>query len=143
MNNKNHFMKIRTLVLATLLAAFALPALGAGADAGTNDAQKQTAALKRDPFWPVGYMPKSISRSATKASVTEPTGGGTWNEAMKQVVINGVSSRSDDEYFAVINGELKRINDTVSVRIGTSVYTWAVDSIEPPGSVKLRRVSVR
>ena len=62
---------------------------------------------------------------------------------MKKVVINGVSSSADNDYYAVINGEVKSVGDTVSVRMDSSVYTWAVDDIKPPGSVKLRRVSVR
>lgn len=110
---------------------------------GTNDAKKANAAVKRDPFWPVGYVPKNVQTLSPEAGSANVVVAGGWSEAMKKVVINGVSSRASDEYYAVINGAVKSVGDTVSVRLGTSTYTWAVDGIEPPGSVKLRRVSVR
>lgn len=125
-----------------VIAGLLIPQDGAAAQNGINDARSQPVVEKRDPFWPIGYMPRQSVRSIPRASVkTAPVTG--WNEAMKQVVINGVSSGIDNEHFAVINGDVKRVGDTVSVRLGTSVYTWAVDGIENPGSVKLRRLSVR
>lgn len=113
--------------------------------AGINDAKKGRAAVKRDPFWPVGYMPKNMQSISPEKHTSAVTEGAVsnWSSAMKKVVINGVSSRSDNEYYAVINGEVKSVGDTVSIRQGGMVYTWAVDGIEPPGSVKLRRLSTR
>lgn len=130
-----------TPAIAVAVACMVLPLKAAEKQGGTNDAQKTAAVVKRDPFWPVGYKPKQMVQKEQKGK-TKIIPGGSWKEAMKNVVINGVSSR-DNEHFAVINGELKSVGDTVSVRLGTSVYTWAVVSIEPPSSVKLRRVSVR
>lgn len=97
---------------------------------------------KRDPFWPVGYEPRKGERSAALTPAVSSTES-SWNEAMKKVVINGVSSSANNEYFAVINGAIKSIGDTVSVKHGSATYTWVIDTIEPPASVKLRRVSVR
>ncbi len=109
---------------------------------GTNDAGTQQSAPKRDPFWPVGYMPEIIQRAdPKKKEVVVPVISTNWNEAMKKIVINGVSSRADNEFFAVINGQVKSVGDTVSLNYEGTIYTWAVDSINPPGSVKLRRVS--
>lgn len=109
---------------------------------GTNDAQSNGTAVKRDPFWPIGYVPESVKAAeAKKTVVIKKTEGNDWNGAMKKVVINGVSSRADNEFFAVINGEVKSVNDTISISHGGITYTWAVASIKPPGSVKLRRVS--
>ncbi len=115
---------------------------GAG---GTNDAQKQEAVLKRDPFWPVGYKPKVIQSviPAENSKQSAATVDNSWQEAMKKVVINGVSNRAQNAYFAVINDQIKRIGDTVTINHGGTIYTWAVDGIEPPSSVKLRRVSAR
>jgi ABC-type glycerol-3-phosphate transport system substrate-binding protein len=115
---------------------------GAG---GTNDASEQEAVLKRDPFWPVGYVPIKInsvipSENPKQSAVKVDN---SWNEAMKKVVINGVSSRADNTYIAVINGQIRSIGDTVTINHGGTIYTWAVDGIEPPDSVKLRRVSAR
>jgi len=116
-----------------------------GAGSGIYNANDQTAALKRDPFWPVGYVPKNTRSVVQKISSEESpaTVDNSWNEAMKKVVISGVSSGADNAYFAVINGEIKSVDDIVTVNHGRSIYTWAVDSIKPPASVKLRRVSVK
>jgi len=132
-----------TVLLATLLAGLVMPAKGAGISSGTNNANEDRVAEKRDPFWPVGYTPKQSMRSAQQGSSGAAPVSSSWDEAMKKVVINGVSSRKDNESFAVINGDVKRVGDTVSIRLGNLTYTWAVDGIESKGSVKLRRMSVR
>ena len=116
----------------------------AGAD-GINDAKEQTALPRRDPFWPVGYVPKKVTSivPVELSKKSEVKVDNSWNEAMKKVVINGVSSRAENAYFAVINGQIKSIGDTVTINHGGILYTWAVDGVEPPDSVKLRRVSAR
>lgn len=145
----NRYTSLKSTLVALLVlsstSGLGRAAAAASQEGGTNVAKKGSAAVKRDPFWPVGYVPKNVQ---TISPVKQTDGGTTsavssWSAAMKNVVINGVSSRADNEYCAVINGEVKNVGDTVTVRMGGSVYTWAVDGIEPPGSVKLRRVSVR
>ncbi|MEI6891707.1 MAG: hypothetical protein V5783_05995 [Pontiella sp.] len=109
---------------------------------GTNEAVLMPGVMKRDPFWPVGYVPERFlpdeneNRNAKK--LTKISG---WAGAMKKVVINGVSSRANNNFFAVINGQIKRVNDTVSIRHGGNTYAWVVVSIQLPSSVQLRRVS--
>ncbi len=133
------------LLVGGMVPAFAATAQDGGTQGGTNDAKKKPEAVKRDPFWPVGYTPKNMQSVAEQGASEGGTeaAANSWSAAMKKVVINGVSSRADNEYYAVINGSIKSVGDTVSVRLGNSVYTWAVDGIEPPGSVQLRRLSVR
>ena len=114
----------------------------AEAEDGKNNASGGVVALGRDPFWPVGHTPKQelnqeIGKAPNKASQSK--GAIDWEEAMKQVVINGVSSRADDEYIAVINNEVKSVGESVSVRYDGAQYIWKVERITPPGSVKLRR----
>lgn len=113
-----------------------------GAVAGANDVREKPVLEQRDPFWPVGYQPevKGVIPEKMVEKVVEPSGNHNWREAMKMVSISGVSSRAD-EFFAVVNGKVKRVSDTISVSHEGITYTWAVDSIKPPGSVKLRRVS--
>lgn len=109
---------------------------------GAENAKTLKSIVKRDPFWPVGYVPESVrAASIKKPEVKKPTESNDWNGAMKKVVINGVSSRSNNEFFAVINGQVRSVDDTINVNHGGVTYTWAVASIKPPGSVKLRRVS--
>jgi hypothetical protein len=64
-----------------------------------------------------------------------------WNKAMQSIDIQGVSSRAGNEFYAVINGEIKSRGDTVSVTVGGIVYTWQIQSISPPSSVQMRRIS--
>lgn len=108
---------------------------------GKVNAIEADVAVKRDPFWPVGYTPRQVQGSTTKTQ-RKVSGSIDWDNAMKQVVINGVSSRAGNEYVAVINNEVKTLGETVSIRYGGARYTWKVDGITPPGSVKLRRDSV-
>ena len=120
--------------------------LKAQAPDGTNGAKQETTALKRDPFWPVGYVPERVKKAIAtqgKPTAVRPTVANDWSRAMKKIAINGVSSRASNEFFAVINGQVKSVGDTVTVNHDGMVYTWAVESIKPPGSVKLRRVSAR
>jgi hypothetical protein len=114
---------------------------------GVDDAVNKAPAEKRDPFWPVGYRPEKVINETTPTD-TQPAavdleGDENWSEAMSKVAINGISSRSDSEFYAVVNGRVKSIGDTVSVNLNGLVYTWAVERIQPPNSVKLRRLSVK
>ena len=146
-HNKNYSGAVWRATILTLL--FGVSTLtGSAAEktkptGGTDDAQSLATSVKRDPFWPVGYVPESV-KAAAEASSTGPvvkrTIANDWNTAMKKVSINGVSSKNK-EFFAVINGRIKGVGDTVTVNHGGMVYTWSVESIKPPGSVKLRRVS--
>lgn len=137
--------RIERLVIGLLICAV-IPVSGqSNALDGMIDAKKEKADLKRDPFWPVGFAPTNLddeaarkAKEAQKASLNK-----NWNAAMKNIVINGVSSRADDEFFAVINGEVKRAGDAVALNFEGTVYTWTVESITPPGSVKLRRVTAQ
>jgi hypothetical protein len=113
---------------------------------GINDAPTEDVAIKRDPFWPVGYVPEKTRDAEQVEAVQEVEslkGNDNWNQAMKQVVINGVSSRADNEAYAVINGQIRTVGDTITVNHQRNIYTWAVDRITSSGSVKLRRVSVQ
>lgn len=106
-------------------------------EAASNESKEN--AVKRDPFWPVGYVAKGEENSVLTQRKQGGTGAVDWDKAMKQVVINGVSSRADNDYVAVINNEVKSVGESVSIRYGGAKYTWKVEKITPPGSVKLRR----
>ena len=150
MKNKPYAKKgyIRVLVMISVLGVAGTAKFAQAQTAvanGTNDALEQEAFIKRDPFWPVGYVPKIIKSVAPKGTSEQGVAkvDNSWNEAMKKVEINGVSSRANNAYCAVINGQVKSVGDTVTINHGGTIYTWAVDGIEPPSSVKLRRVSAR
>jgi len=146
MSRTNH-LKAWTFqkVLLSYLTLMTVFATGICNEVSAQDSaeSKLVSAIKRDPFWPVGYVPESV-RAAQEESKSKPekkpANKKGWNDAMKKVVINGVSS-ADNDFYAVINGEIKKVGDTISVNYEGTVYTWAVDGIKPPSSVRLRRVS--
>ena len=111
----------------------------AASNDGKESAVENGVAVKRDPFWPVDHVVKGEENSALTQKKQGVSGAVDWDKAMKQVVINGVSSRADNEYVAVINNEVKSVGESVSIRYGGAKYTWKVEKITPPGSVKLRR----
>ncbi len=139
------FKTLHGYLLATFLMGVAgvFPQLSmAESNDGRINAKENVVSVKRDPFWPVGYTPEG---EGDPTEITPKQGVGSsddWDEAMKQVIINGVSSRADNEYIAVINNEVKSVGESVSAWLGGTRYTWVVDSITPPGSVKLRRHAV-
>jgi len=112
---------------------------------GTDNASVDAVVEQRDPFWPVGYTPKWVvdKKSEGQVQAVESVGSIDWNKAMKQVAIQGVSSRAGNEFFAVINGQVKSVGETVSVQVDGVGYTWMVEGVSPPSSVKLRRVSAQ
>lgn len=151
MKTRNKTTYISSPITWTLMALMALSCPVQGGNArgravdGTDSAKSSPAKEARDPFWPVGYTPEWI-KNAGKSQLAlemETTGDADWNAAMKEVSIQGVSSRAGNEFYAVINGQIKSVGDAVSVKHGNSTYSWAIESITPPSSVKLRRISVK
>jgi len=87
---------------------------------------------KRDPFWPVGYVSKRVIKSGSRKE-----GPVNWEEARKNVKINGIVRRKD-EYVVIINSRVKKIGDVVIFDFKGYRYKWVIESITPPHSVKLR-----
>ena len=112
---------------------------------GMGSAQASEVVTQRDPFWPVGYTPKRMVEHETKDEepAIEKNGSIDWDRAMKKVSIQGISSRAGNESFAVINGNIKCVGETVSVWADKVNYTWLIESLAPPSSVKLRRLSAQ
>ena len=118
----------------------------AGQTNGTHNAISGAAAVQRDPFWPIGYTPEWVIENASSGqpSVLKGSAGKiNWDEAMKRISIQGVSSKAGNEFFAIVNGEVKCVGDTVSLKFNDLNYTWIIESILPPNSVKMRRISAR
>jgi hypothetical protein len=139
---------VPTLAILLMMGTGALVSaqIEAPPEAGTESANKAETSAQRDPFWPVGYVPEKLlkaSMSEAQLALKSPSGTTDWNIAMKQVVISGVSSRAGNEFFAVINGEIKTVGEQVSVLNSGIQYIWQIDSITPPSSVKLRRIAAQ
>lgn len=111
----------------------------------------------RDPFWPVGYVPKVV---AVKKAVPETTGAVSplpktiltrlpqWDEAQKQLDIRGISLIGRDKatnkpkYLAVVTGRLVEAGQVVSVTYEGMVYRWKVVGIDESG-ISFQKIEVQ
>jgi hypothetical protein len=113
-------------------------------------------AKPRDPFWPVGYVPKKVQKptgknpgkvSLTDQSTPEPTRAPLWEEARKKVDIRGISlihekNSGDQKFFALVSGKLVETGNVVSVKYLGRLYRWRVVDISEEG-VSLQKLDVR
>ncbi len=112
---------------------------------------------KRDPFWPVGYLP----RKPVAIRSTPATGPGTptppeseklslpdWDAARKLLNIQGVSligrekQTNAQKYLAMIGGRLVETGNAVSVTFNSYVYRWKITEIKADG-ISLVKIDVR
>lgn len=111
---------------------------------------------ERDPFWPVGYVPRKVQNYKDKARgnvvtgveiVPEPVKTPVWDEAGKKLDIRGISliherDSKTPKYLAMIAGKLVESGDVVSVRYDDRTYRWKVVGISEEG-VSLQKIDVR
>lgn len=114
--------------------------------------------VRRDPFWPVGYVPRVVEKpppgaAASSGAMIAPAAPVAerpldWNEAKRHVDIRGTSrvgrdkSTGSELYQAVVNGRIVEAGDTVSVSFEGRLYRWRVQAITPAG-VSLTRMDAR
>lgn len=102
----------------------------------------------RDPFWPVGYVPRPVRISSPAAQAggrpSETAGMEAplhpqWDEAKKRLDIRGVSMIGRDKdsnrprYVAMVAGKLVEEGDKVSINFEGQIYRWKVTGISPSG----------
>jgi hypothetical protein len=133
----------------------AVSAPGEGAPEGPGEALVDVS-KQRDPFWPVGYVPKKVLKprdkgfiktTSTPESVPEPVRIPLWDEARKKLDIRGMSLIHDKnsktpKYIAMVAGKLVETGDVVIVRHEERVYRWRVVDISEEG-VSLQKLDVR
>ncbi len=97
--------------------------------------------MKRDPFWPVGYVPKS---QTVEVPVVENSAAQVdWESAETQLKVSAVGEKLGAP-FVVINGKVMTEGVLFQIKINRVTYTWEVPEIDPGKSamaVELRRVS--
>jgi hypothetical protein len=108
----------------------------------------------RDPFWPVGYVPrKPVPTTAAKAATPVPEstpdlGLPDWDGARKRMDSRGISrigrdrDGGQDKYLAVINGKVVEAGDIVTVPFEGRIYRWRIQAIGPQG-IALTRLDIR
>jgi len=110
---------------------------------GTNATET---AVRRDPFWPVGYVPLAARPPVTNEAPVvvepekveeEPAPVIKWPE----LYARGLTQTPEKDYIAFLDG-IGMIEEGDSVRVvrDSTVFTWRVDRITKDGA-KLRRVS--
>jgi len=114
---------------------------------------------RRDPFWPVGYVPKVVKKApvgpktpggtpGSGVSVAEPPHVPQWEEAMRKLDIRGISLIGRDKesgkskYLAMVTGRLVEEGDVVNVAYEGRIYRWKVTGIGPAG-VAFQKLDVR
>lgn len=120
------------------------PASTPAGEAGTGEPEPVPA--RRDPFWPVGYVPPPLVRSSDAAAAAATAAGEDavsavlqWDEALKTVSVQGIMKTGPDTYVAMVNGQVIGVGDTVSVRLGGRDYRWIVAAVGTEG-VSFKRV---
>jgi hypothetical protein len=107
---------------------------------------------KRDPFWPVSYVPRKAITAPRNDSnglaVQEKARQTNWEAARKAMDIRGVSFIGRDKqsnapkYIAMVGGKLTEEGDLVSVPFDGQLYRWKVTSINAAG-ISLVKMDVR
>lgn len=89
----------------------------------------------RDPFWPVGYVPKSaeeLEREKHQGDSGPNIPAPKWSEAKAALRIGGYM-KSPIGYTALVNNALVKIGDTIVLTFDGKQYRWNVESISAGG----------
>ncbi len=133
----------RNVIVTTMWSGLICFTLALGADQpGGNydrDTLREIEPVMRDPFWPVGYYPKTEAEQeqATTEQVAEQEEI-YHEEAATQLQFSRVN-RMGTRYFAMINGSPYEIGDYVSLNYKGRMYQWKIISISDRG-VRLQPV---
>ena len=87
---------------------------------------------RRDPFWPVGYLP---TKTSVVVVVTTPEADPpNWRQARRQIKVIGISTKGGRSY-AVLGGGMGVVEagDVVGVRDALYLYKFRIKSISRQG----------
>lgn len=109
------------------------------ADPGPSVIEKEP--IKRDPFWPVGYVPKG--QEVEVPVVNDAVVQVDWESAEKQLDISAVGEKSGAP-FVLINRIMMTEGTQFQINVNKVNYTWEVSEIDPSKgaqAVEPRRIS--
>lgn len=90
----------------------------------------------RDPFWPIGYVPKSAdeleAERTRSSSGANRAGKPRWTEARESLRIGGYM-KGPKGYTALVNNGLLNPGELVSHVFEGILYRWKVDAISSRG----------
>ena len=106
---------------------------------------------RRDPFWPVGFRPGKVKSSSPGSDTnTVPTNvvpiveSPDWPKAESQLKFTTiVEGQGGKKTFAMVNGQVLSVEETLAATCGNYMYVWTVRSISKETGVKLNRQSAR
>lgn len=88
---------------------------------------------RRDPFWPVGYVPGGQKVEVPVADNTAPLVD--WESAEEKLNISAVGEKLGAP-FVVINGKVMTEGTRFQIKINRVTYMWEVPEIDPGKSAK-------
>jgi len=103
--------------------------------------EKREQELLRDPFWPVGFFPENWHKKASVPGSVDTDMSG-WKTAAAKIIISG-TSKLGGRTAAIVNGELKSIDDQVEVLSEGKTYQWKIVGIEADGRIQLKKLGIK
>jgi hypothetical protein len=104
-------------------------------------------AIARDPFWPVGFRPKPSEPRVVAGEASGPPGAGPTDDEQKaldlgrlteeeQAVIKshmrvGGILQQGNSCMAILNNQLVKKGDALSIETETRAYTFVVSALTP------------
>jgi hypothetical protein len=137
---------------AEMTPAAAMPAATTPTAAAQREEPAATGTNKvlRDPFWPVGFIPRvsapaqaghhysNTNSMAPVVVVNEPP---KWDEATKLLSVQGIMKTGSRGYVAVVNGQVVSAGDVVHAVCSGRKYSWTIGSVNEKG-VKFNHLDV-
>lgn len=110
------------------------PTDGAVLEIVQTDVDLESLLQRRDPFWPVSYLPASPSgRQPDATALKEAPSNGSWEDfrkkALAQLRISGVI-RKGRSCYATLNGEMVRPGDVIAIFVDGHAVKFRVRGIE-------------
>lgn len=93
--------------------------------------------LRRDPFWPVGWVPPDFGLSEDESALKiQPAS--RWKQALQLLKVTGITE-GPDKFIAVIQGiGVVEKGDVLAVNYQGLTYKWIVRAIDRKGIVPER-----
>jgi hypothetical protein len=92
--------------------------------------------VSRDPFWPVGYAPKSAAELEREKSAAEASrnkvSGPKWSEARASLRVGGYM-KTQDGYAALVNNSVVTPTDVIALIFEDKLYRWKVETVSANG----------
>ncbi|NQT92128.1 MAG: hypothetical protein HQ559_05150 [Lentisphaerae bacterium] len=129
----------RTLGTVFLLTVLSVARTCAAEGTSTNApaAPDTSFEVRRDPFWPVGWVPPDFGMS-DDAAAPKLQPASRWKQALRLLKVTGITEGTD-EYIAVIKGiGVVEEGDVIAVNYQGLIYKWIVRSINGKGIVPER-----